>query len=204
MKVPDSDGKIKTWQKRKGQESESSKCCKKRKSEKSREKWYRRICCELIRSPKTIKDFLPTSYNTLSILRDKKLQNVQKNRIVYFSLTGKYFIGIVFLSIRNILETILGKYFNSNLICWVLQFMRTINWNRAVINGGVANEPKSNLDVWRSWIQQWSNINFQDYLQSSHLGFRAIWFGGRALSDENDGKDGDDRDGNGQRCWRGC
>ena len=105
----------------------------------------------------------------------KRYKMLRKNRIVYFSLTGKYFIGIVFLSIWNILKTILGKYFNSNLICWVLQFMRTINWNRAVINGGVANEPKSNLDVWRSWIQQWSNINFQDYLQSSHLRFRAIW-----------------------------
>ena len=154
--------------------------------------------------PQTIKDFLPTSYNTLSILRDKKIQNVEKNRIVYFSLTGKYFIGIVFLSIRNILETILGKYFNSNLICWVLQFMRTINWNRAVINGGVANEPKSNLDVWRSWIQQWSNINFQDYLQSSHLRFRTIWFGRRALSDENDGNDGDARYSKGQSSWRDC
>ena len=127
--------------------------------------------------PRSIKDFLPTSYNTLSILikRIKRYKMLRKNRIVYFSLKRKSFIGIVFLSIRNILETILGKYFNSNLICWVLQFMRTINWNRAVINGGVANEPKSNLDVWRSWIQQWSNINFQDYLQSSHLRFRAIW-----------------------------
>ena len=182
------------------QESVSSKCCKKRKSEKSREKWYRRICCELIRSPKTIKDFLPTSYNTLSILRDKKIQNAEKKIEWRISVwKGKYFIGIVFLSIWNILKTILGKYFNSNLICWVLQFMRTINWNRAVINGGVANEPKSNLDVWRSWIQQWSNINFQDYLR-----FRAIWFGRRALSDENDGNDGDERDGNGQRCWRDC
>ena len=175
---------------------------------KKREIKRKMISQDLLRAdsiPKTIKDFLPTSYNTLSIWREKnKYKILIKNRIVYFSLKGKYFIGIVFLSIRNILETILGKYFNSNLICWVLQFMRTINWNRAVINGGVANEPKSNLDVWRSWIQQWSNINFQDYLQSSHLGFRAIWFGRRALSDENDGNDGDDRDGNVQRCRRDC
>ena len=96
-------------------------------------------------------------------------------QILYFPWKARYFIGMVFLSIPTILKTIWGRYFNSNLICWVLQFMRTINWNRAVINGGVANEPKRNLDVCRSWIERQSHRYILKFWQSSQLGFQTTF-----------------------------
>ena len=75
--------------------------------------------------------------------------------ILYFTSKRAVFYWDSFsVNTEHLGKTIWGKYFNSNLICWVWQFMRTINWNRAVINGRVANEPKSNLDVCRSWIGQ--------------------------------------------------
>ena len=96
-------------------------------------------------------------------------------QILYFPWKARYFIGMVFLSIPTILKTIWGRYFNSNLICWVLQFMRTINWNRAVINGGVANEPKRNLDVCRNWIERQSHRYILKFWQSSQLGFQTTF-----------------------------
>ena len=96
--------------------------------------------------------------------------------ILYFTSKRAVFHWDSFsVNTEHLGKTIWGKYFNSNLICWVLQFMRTINWNRAVINGGVANEPKRNLDVCRSWIERQSHRYILKFWQSSQLGFQTTF-----------------------------